>query len=108
MTLEAWVKPSAGATAWHTVMMKEREDGLSYALYSDNAASRPTSWIRVGTSDRSVNGTAAVPATTWPQRAVTYDATTIRLYVNGTQVATAPSSGNLETSDDPLRIGGNL
>ncbi|MBP2331193.1 glucose/arabinose dehydrogenase [Kibdelosporangium banguiense] len=108
MTLEAWVRPSAGGTAWRTVMMKERADGLSYSLYSDNAASRPTSWIRVGSTDRSVNGTSAVPANTWTHLAVTYDATTIRFYVNGTQVATAPSSGALLTSDNPLRIGGNL
>jgi hypothetical protein len=59
-------------------------------------------------TDRSVDGTAAVPANTWTHLAVTYDATTIRLYVNGTQVATAPSSGDLLASDNPLRIGGNL
>jgi hypothetical protein len=108
MTLEAWVRPSTGATAWHTVMMKERADGLSYSLYSDNAGSRPSSWIRVGSTDRSVTGTSALPASTWTHLAVTYDATTIRLYVNGTQVATAASAGNLAVSGNPLRIGGNL
>ncbi|ALG07748.1 hypothetical protein AOZ06_13270 [Kibdelosporangium phytohabitans] len=40
MTLEAWIRPNTAVTGWRT-FMKERTDGLSYALYGDNAASQP-------------------------------------------------------------------
>jgi hypothetical protein len=39
--------------------------------------------------------------------ATTYDGTTHRLYVNGTQVAAVARTGKLATSGQPLRIGGN-
>ncbi|ONI79157.1 hypothetical protein ALI144C_25285 [Actinosynnema sp. ALI-1.44] len=63
---------------------------------------------RVGSTDRNVNGTGAVPANAWTHLAVIYDATTIRLYVNGVQVSSVASAGNLAGSGNPLRIGGNL
>ena len=39
--------------------------------------------------------------------AATYDGTTQRLYVNGTQVASSTVSGSIQTSSSPLRIGGD-
>ena len=45
---------------------------------------------------------------TWTHLAATYDGATLRLYRNGTQVATRAVSGAITTSDSPLRIGGNL
>jgi hypothetical protein len=43
----------------------------------------------------------------WTHLALTYDGTTIRLYVNGVQVATVATSGAVATSTGALRIGGN-
>ena len=40
--------------------------------------------------------------------ALTYDGATLRLYVNGTQAASGPASGPIETNSNPLRIGGNV
>jgi hypothetical protein len=52
-------------------------------------------------------GTAALPLDTWSHLAATYDETTLRLYVNGVQVASRPQSGLMLTSNSPLSIGGD-
>ena len=44
---------------------------------------------------------------TWVHLAGTYDGTTQRLYVNGTEVAKRAQSGPIEVSGGVLRIGGN-
>jgi YD repeat-containing protein len=107
MTIEAWVRPVAGTSDWRTVLMKERPDGLCYALYADNAASRPSGYLRVGSSDAQATGTAALAANTWAHLAMTYDGTIGRLYVNGTQVATVSPGGAMTTSAGALVLGGN-
>ena len=42
---------------------------------------------------------------TWSYLAVSYDRTTIRLYVNGTQVSTLAATGAIASSTNPLSIG---
>ena len=39
--------------------------------------------------------------------ALTYDGASLRLYVNGTQVATRAAAGAIQASANPLWIGGN-
>ena len=48
-----------------------------------------------------------MPLNTWTHLATTYDGTTLRLFVNGTQVGSRAVSGALLTSSGVLRIGGN-
>ena len=43
----------------------------------------------------------------WTHLASTYDGTTLRLFVNGTQVATKAATGAMPNTANPLRIGGN-
>ena len=50
-------------------------------------------------------GTAASPLNTWTHVALTYDGTTLRLYVNGALISTTARTGNLTTSTNPLQIG---
>ena len=47
------------------------------------------------------------PVNAWTHIAFTYDGTTQRLYVNGTQVATKATTGAIQTTNNPLWIGGN-
>ena len=106
MTLSAWIRPT-GASDWRTVLMKEAPAGLSYALYSDNAAGRPSGYGRLGPADVSVTAPATLPTNTWSHVTLTYDGTALRLYVEGTLVATETITGTLTTSTGALRLGGN-
>jgi hypothetical protein len=105
MTLEAWVNPTANS-GWRTAIMKERSGDLDWALYSSGTA-KPSAWANTAGGMGSVTGPTAPALNTWTHLAATYDATTIRLYVNGTQVATAARTGTLTNSTGALRLGGN-
>jgi glucose/arabinose dehydrogenase/PKD repeat protein len=102
MTLEAWVNPAALGSAWRTALLKEHGGTLAYALYAHNGGSAPAGYVNAG-----VNGTSALPIGTWSHLAATYDGTTLRLYLNGTQVATRALTGALQVSSGALRFGGN-
>jgi hypothetical protein len=105
MTLEAWVNPTIGS-AWRTVMLKENGNSMSYSLYSANSASRPAGFVHTNV-DIALNGTAAVALNVWTHLALTFDGTTMRMFVNGTQVSTRALSAAAAVSTGALRIGGN-
>jgi hypothetical protein len=105
MTLEVWVNPTRN-TSWRTAILKERPGDLDWALYS-SGVSRPSAWAGTAGGMGSVTGPTAPPLNVWTHMAATFDATTIRLYVNGVQVATAARSGALTSSTGLLRLGGN-
>jgi hypothetical protein len=105
MTLEAWVRPSSNS-GWQTALLKERgTTGHVYALYASNGATPITeSYL---TSYNGATAPSPLALNTWTHLASTYDGTTLRLYVNGTQVATKAFSGAMAATASPLRIGGN-
>jgi glucose/arabinose dehydrogenase len=105
MTLEAWVRP-ANASDWRTVLLKEQSGQLAYALYASTDNGRPSGHVFT-TGDVMLRGPNALPIDAWSHLAFTWDGTTTRMYVNGTQVATAALSGTAVASTGPLRIGGN-
>jgi Concanavalin A-like lectin/glucanases superfamily/Galactose oxidase-like, Early set domain/Bacterial Ig domain/Glyoxal oxidase N-terminus/Galactose oxidase, central domain len=106
MTIEAWVNPTA-LSGWRTVVLKERTNGLAYALYSSDGSGRPNSYLNVGGTDREVLAPSTIATGAWTHLAATYDGTTSRLFVNGAQVATLPLTGAAAISTGALRIGGN-
>ena len=105
MTVEAWVNPTA-VTNWRTVLMKEGTGALSYGLYATGDTGRPSIHANTG-NEVDARGTAALPANTWSHLAATYDGANLRLYVNGTQVASRALTGPLSATSGPLRLGGN-
>jgi fibronectin type 3 domain-containing protein len=106
MTLEAWVMP-AGNTGWRTVVVKEQTNNVAYSLFSSNNANVPRSEALLGGASRAVNGPSAIAAGVWTHLAATYDGSTYRLFVNGTQVASTSTSGSIAVTTGALRLGGN-
>ena len=106
MTLEAWVKPSTLSSMWRTIMIKEKTTNLAYGLYAGNGTSMPSGHVFTST-DNGLAGTKAITLNAWSHVASTWDGTTARLYINGTEVARSALSGTAATSTGALRIGGN-
>jgi hypothetical protein len=109
MTIEAWVNPSAASTDWTAVALKERgTTGLAYGLYANDGANKPPAgYINRSGTDKEVAGSSLLPLNTWSHLAVTYDGSALRLYVNGTQVASKAQTGSINSSTAPLRFGGD-
>jgi hypothetical protein len=105
MTLEAWLAPTS-LGGWRTALLKERTGGLSYALYASDDAAAPTVYGRAS-AEVGPTGASPLALTAWTHLGGTYDGTTLRLYVNGVQVATQALSGALAAGTQPLSIGGN-
>lgn len=106
VTVEAWLYPTA-LSGWRTAVIKEAPGGMVYSLYAHDNQPNPAMTISVGGVDSSASGTSTLPLNTWSHLAGTYDGTTVRLFVNGVQVATRAVPGPLTPSANPLRIGGN-
>src|SRR5690349_17118115 len=106
MTLEAWVNPATLAGKWRTVLIKEQPAALAYALYAGEDNARPSAHAFTS-SEFDTRGTSSLPLNAWSHLAATYDGSTLRLYVNGTQVSSRAVSGAMVSSSGALRIGGN-
>ena len=108
MTLEAWVKPTT-LTGWRSVLMKEINGGLAYALYANDNAPKPAAYVHLNGQSQSAGagGTTQLAVNTWTHLAVTFNGTTVRLFVNGAEVGNGAASGAAMQSTNPLRIGGN-
>jgi fibronectin type 3 domain-containing protein len=104
MTLEAWVNPSAPAFGWRDVVYKGNDN---YYLEASTGNPLPGIGITVGGTATEVTATTSLPVNTWTFLTATYDGTTVRFYLNGTQVGSAARSGSIVTSTNPLQIGGD-
>jgi hypothetical protein len=106
LTLEAWIYPTVHAD-WRSAILKEMPAGLAYALYTSTDGSRPAAYVNAGQGDIAATGPTSLPLNTWSHVAVTYDGSSLRLFVNGNQVASTAMSGTVVRSASPLRLGGN-
>src|SRR6185436_4208957 len=97
MTLEAWVLPTSALNGWRAVMHKDID--RYYLFASTDNQNRPGTGGTFGTTNQNVFGTATLPTNSWTHLAATYDRTTIRLYVNGVQVASGTQTAAVSTSN---------
>src|SRR5678815_5211618 len=105
-TLMAWVYPTA-LSGYRTVVMKETSGGAAYYLYSGPGdLAMGGGGFNVG-NYRETSGGAVLPLNIWTHLAMTYDGANIRVYRNGTLVATLANTGPFDQSNSPLRLGGN-
>ena len=105
MTLEAWVDPSTVNANYRDVIYKANDNFYLEATSSNS--SRPDAGLIAGGSYADAFGTSALAANTWSFLTETYDGSTLRLYVNGTLVASTAQTGAIATSTNPLQIGGD-
>jgi GH18 family chitinase len=101
MTLEAWVYPTTVGGGWRDVIMKGADD---YYLVTNPSGAPATGSDALGST---LSGPSALTANTWTHLAATYDGTTLRLYMNGTQVVSRSQTGSMQTSTNPLQVGGD-
>jgi PKD repeat protein len=107
MTLEAWVKPSTVTSAWRDVIMKGNDN--YYLMATTSNSGRPGVGGQFGATPRygETFGTELLPTSTWTHLVATYDGAMLRQFVNGVQVSSLAQTGNILTSTDALRIGGD-
>ena len=105
MTLEAWVNPSTVTSNWRDVIYKGNDN--YYLEATSTNASKPDAGMIAGGSYADAFGTAALTANTWSYLTETYDGSTLKLYVNGTLVASTAHTGAIASSTNPLQIGGD-
>src|SRR5436309_8935849 len=105
MTLEAWVFPTATLTNWRAIVDKN-VDGY-YLMASTDQSDRPSAggtWVG---GNQNTYGPSVVEVNTWTHLAATFDGETVRLYVNGAEVASQAQTTPLATTTGTLQIGGD-
>ena len=86
---------------WRTVVLKEQPGQLVVrALRRAPTTARPSGHVFTS-GDVGSRGPAALPLNAWSHLAMTWDGLTMRLYVNGTQVASSALTGTAADLDQP-------
>jgi hypothetical protein len=102
ITMSAWIKPTATSNPWPYIIGKRTGSGA--IQYSITISDRNTFTCDITGAGVNAEG-GIVPLNQWSQVACTYDRNSLRLYVNGEQVASKTGNAAIATSSEPLTIG---
>jgi YVTN family beta-propeller protein len=103
ITMSAWIKPTATSNDWPYIIGK-RSAPFGAIQYSITISNRNTFTCDITGAGVNAEG-GTVPLNQWSHVACTYDRNTLRLYVNGVEVASAAGSATMVTGNEPLTIG---
>ena len=109
-TIEAYVRrTSQGNDEWFFVQSDGTTANTSIGLHigssSSGYANKPSFRYTEGSTGNELNGTTTLATNTWYHIAGVRQGNTVRIYVNGTQEATASYSGTVNDSSGPVVIG---
>ena len=103
VTVEAWVKPASTNTGWRDIVYRADDN---YML--DLNGLTVYGGVTVSGSASLISSAANIPVNVWSHLAMTYDASTLKVYVNGVLSDSMARTGNISASTSPLTIGGDL
>ena len=99
-TIEMWVNPANVSDSNALIARKDYQ----FLLFL-NPGGHPVCIVTLGETQYQVAAPAGIATGTWSHVAVTYDGSTLTLYVNGSQVAGTSASGALAPTLLPFTIG---
>lgn len=111
MSITAWIKITGGNGTFRHIIVKPSQAtwGGVYAVYAFrlNDGDRLNAWLNDATvgANEILSNTSLSANSTWRFVAFTYDGSTLRLYIDGTQDNTKALSASISTSTQPLSIG---
>src|SRR5262249_41309070 len=101
LTIVAWVRPSLLPTTRSAIVRK----GSQYMVRLTSAGAISFSLWKGGVATELVTPPGAVSAGRWTDVVATWNGSTMAVYANGAQQATAPFSGPLDTSANGVYLG---
>src|SRR5882672_9206645 len=104
MTLEAWVFPTAALTGWQAIVDKTVDGYYLMASTDQNRPAAGGTWVG---GNQNTYGPSVLAVNAWTHLAATFDGATVRLFVNGVQVASQAQTTALASTTGTLQIGGD-
>ena len=107
LTVSGWVRLDTSGTDPRVVAKAASDGSAVYELLVDSATAEAVARMELGGSTVEVRG-GAVGIGVWHQLAATWDGAVVRLFVDGTEVDSAPGIGTLATDVSVPLVVGNL